>query len=405
MGMKNILTSGNLKSGQEGLMIAIFFMLIWMPLADSFLGLDKAQPIYENHPTAPFPQLQIRWGGAHDFFSGLEAYYRDHFGYRKQLVTWDRSWKLKLFKDSPLPTVILGRNGWLYFDGCGDGAMIEFTCGLKGFSSQELRNWQILMEKRRDWLAQRHIKYLFVIAPDKESIYPEFLPKWMIRTGSFNKQDQFFAYMKTHSTVEVVDLRPALLKAKQIAADYLANDTHWNLYGAFVGCEGVASALSKQIPGLKPLGLEAFEWKIGRAHYGDLAFMLGEVNERIEPNFVECNPRPSLPPLYLNVRTPSLAKRWDGGDKRLSKWDSQVEMVVSECGGQTGKAIVFHDSFGERWFKFLCYHFQEVLFVDKYVWDGAFIEREKPDVVIDEMVERTFNTYAPEILIQNDTLQ
>ncbi|MEI9865253.1 MAG: hypothetical protein WDN00_12025 [Limisphaerales bacterium] len=45
-------------------------------------------------------------------------------------------------------------------------------------------------KKRRDWLAKRGIAYLFVVAPDKHSIYPEELPGWAVKVRPQTKLDQ-----------------------------------------------------------------------------------------------------------------------------------------------------------------------------------------------------------------------
>jgi len=70
----------------------------------------------------------------------------------------------------------------------------------------------------------------------------------------------------------------------------------------------------------------------------------------------------------------------------------------------SGKAIVFRDSFAGSWYPFLGQHFREVLYVWHYDWDRALIEREKPDVVIDEILERFFNLQDPVALARKDQL-
>jgi len=127
-------------------------------------------------------------------------------------------------------------------------------------------------------LAARGIKYLFVIPPDKHSIYPENLPAWLIGSrpvGCRSKLDQLVDYMRKHSTVEVLDLRPALLAGKKTAPTYLQQDSHWNWYGGFIGCQEVIKALARQTPQLPPLQLEDFDWSNAPAAGGDLARILG----------------------------------------------------------------------------------------------------------------------------------
>ena len=109
--------------------------------------------------------------------------------------------------------------------------MIEHFEGVNQFAAQDLEDWKALLEHRRDWLALRGIKYIFIVAPDKDSIYPEYLPDWMTKVRSHTKLDQFFDYMHLHSTVEVLDLRPTLLEQSTLPP-FISRMTRTGIIGA-----------------------------------------------------------------------------------------------------------------------------------------------------------------------------
>ena len=73
----------------------------------------------------------------------------------------------------------------------------------------------------------------------------------------------------------VLDLRPPLVAAKGTAPTYLQNDTHWNLFGGFIGCQATVRAMRQQLPDLPPLSLADFNWSNAPATGGDLDRMLG----------------------------------------------------------------------------------------------------------------------------------
>jgi alginate O-acetyltransferase complex protein AlgJ len=375
------------------LFIAAFFVLLWLPLADSALHLDPTPMLNENRALAPVPDFNPGKTGWRTCFSSWEAYHRDHFGFRNQLVKRGKYLKRKWFGESSLNSdVICGKQGWLYF--IGDN-MLDNYVGAKNLSAADLKNWQRLLEKRRDWLAARGIKYLYVVPPDKHTVYPEYLPAWVVKRRAPSKLDQFLTHMKTHSTVPVLDMRPALLAAKTSVITYLLTDTHWNYYGGFAGYEALLGALSAQLPGLRPaLPMSAFEWKFEQQPGGDCAILLGRADTMVEPHSVVLSVRPPLQPPVLRTVTERLPKEW------LPK----TEPVVLECADQTGKAVIFRDSFAGAWAQFLAHHFRETLYIWQYEWDAAFIEREKPDVVIDEILERFFNIQDPVSLMQRDAL-
>jgi hypothetical protein len=86
------------------------------------------------------------------------------------------------------------------------------------------------------------------------------------------------------------------------------------------------------------------------------------------------------------------------------KWPKYTEPAVSENDNSQGKAVVFRDSFARAWYPFLGYHFKEVVYIWQDYWNAAFLEREKPEVVINEMVERFFNNADPAELARAENL-
>jgi alginate O-acetyltransferase complex protein AlgJ len=363
-------TTKNKDGGASGALIAIFLALLWLPTCDWLWNLDQTKTANEKRTLAEFPRYgsEKKLGA---YLGNFDQFFDDHFGFRNQLVHWNTQWKHQLFDESPVERVLEGEKGWLYWTGA--GAMGNPT-GQGRFQERDLVGWQKCLEARRDWLAQRKEKYLFVVAPDKQSIYPEYFPRGRANRRNPDKLDQFLAYMRTHSTVEVVDLRPALIAAKKEGPTYLQTDTHWNNFGAFTACQQLVGALQKQLPGLKPLSLQAFDRKNMVTSGGDLAILLDQQNQMLETRPM-LTPRLPLEPLRaLQISQPGFIA------------------VVTKNPQAQGKAVLFRDSFAEAWEPFLGYDFQEVIYVWKYNWNKELLEREKPEVVIDEIVERNFNT-------------
>jgi hypothetical protein len=300
-----------------------------------------------------------------------------------------------LFRDVPNRDadrdLVVGRDGWLFHVG---DRMLDHFFGLERFSERDLRAWQRLLEKRRDWAARRGIKYLFVVAPAKHSIYPEYLPDWLVKSPKPDKTEQFMAYMKAHSTVEVLDLRPPLLEAKSLGVSYMKTDTHWNILGGFVAYQEIVRALARQVPRLTPLPLEAFERKVALKRWaGDLVDVLDDSKAR-ETQYIVLEPRPPLHRLQLEAVPSRLPDHWlKGGEPTVTRSQS----------GQ-GKVIVFRESYAGGFLPFLGYHFKEVLYIWYYHWNAPFLEREKPDIIVDEIFEHYFNNMDPADLLKQDAL-
>jgi len=366
-------------------LITGFVLALWLPLLDSFFGLDATPPANENRQFAKFPELK-GIAGLKSFLAGVEAYFNDHFGFRKRLVAWNNQWKHDWFHEAPFSSVLAGRDGWLFFT---SDQMVEHFTGLARLTAEDLDTWQTLLEARRDWLARLGTKYVFVIAPDKPSVYPEYLPDWLKKGEQPLKLDQFISHMKANSTVPVLDLRGPLLAAKSTSLVYPLTDTHWNSLGAFIACREIIQTLSHEFPELllQPLSLDAFERKPLPAYQGDLARMAGQMTP--ETNLFTLTPRPPLTPLDQTNGKSRPQKRWP-----------QVDPIITLNPTARGEAILFRDSFANNMIPFLGYRFNETVYVGRLAWDFAFLERERPAVVIDEVAERTFNILDPKILLR-----
>jgi alginate O-acetyltransferase complex protein AlgJ len=379
--------SGGQRAFWQVLTILSFLGLLWMPTLDHFFHWDHAPVPVENRRPAQWPQFR-GIGRSRTYIAGLEGYFNDHFGFRKRLVRWNNHWKGQLFHDATAE-VLIGRDGWLYYSGCD---MLAHWTRQRTWSAEDLANWKRLLEMRRDWLRARHCNYILVVPPDKQTIYPEHLPDWMPKSDKPSKIQQLTRYLKAHSTVRVLDLSPALTAAKKIRADYLQTDTHWNQFGGFVGCQAVAEALEQQMPGIHPLPTHAFAWHTQVRPPGDLTRLLGRAEGFSENDAVRATPVPPFTRLKVRHDPVRFPRRVPSEDR--------IAFTINEAG--SGKAIVFRDSYAEFWYPFLGQHFREVIYVWHEDWDRPLIEREKPDVVIDEMLERFFNLVDPVELAHQD---
>jgi hypothetical protein len=382
----------------DWLWVAIFLGFLWLPTVDYVCHVDWTPPPEENRLLAPKPRLaQMDLDGLQKFLAATESYFDDHFGFRKRLVRWCQQWKQRLYHNRDVFLVLTGQHGWLFTT---DRQMLDHYLGLDLFTPPQLQSWQRLLEKRRDWLAARGIQYLFVIPPDKHTIYPEYLPAWVVQTTPAVRQtklDQFLQYMQAHSTVPILDLRPALLAGKKIAPTYLQNDTHWNQFGGFLAAQALIAALSRQTPDLPPLRLEDFYWTNVPATGGDLSNLLGE--HPPEPNRFDFKPKPPLrlPP---SRELTNIVRNWNPRDT------TKVNHLVENAGlPAQPDAVIFHDSFGLAWLPFLGLSFHRIVFVwEDKEFNARVIEAYHPRIVVNEMLERMFNTEDPEALSAMEAL-
>lgn len=380
----------------ESLLILIFAVLLALPTVDFFTGIDITGAPSENRLPAPRPRLtQANFAGVQRYLAASEAYFNDHFGFRKRLIRWYQQWKIRLYRDQGvvMNRVVSGQDGWLFY---GEDRMVDHYLCIAKFSPEQLQAWRNLLEKRRDWLAARGIEYLFVIPPDKQNVYSEKLPVWLLKAAPPHRQtklDQLMEYMKAHSTVAILDLRRPLLEAKTTLPTYQQTDTHWNGYGAFVACQEIIKTLAPEIPGLPPLRSADFTWSNRPFPGGDLARMLGV--KEAEKNYFVFTPR-----------FPDTAPSLRAAPELVSMYGSHNTNMISQSAGLlSATAVVFHDSFGAWWRPILGYSFKRVIFMwDDREFNAGVIAANHPQVVINEMLERFVNTMDPAEMMARDAL-
>ena len=372
-------------------LIAAFLVLLWLPVADAFLHLDRKPPPNENRVLAKWPEFTPSLQGVQDCMAGFEKWHNDHFGFRSRLLRWEQSWKWRVLREARDRLAMIGSEGWMFLAG---SKVIADHRGEVPYSAAELEGWRKLLTTRRDWLAERGIRFLFVVAPTKHLIYPEYLPKWIGHRGTKPARlDQFVAHMKANSDVPLLDLRPALFEAKKAEKVYLKTDTHWNNRGAYAGYRSIVGELEKLGIAVKPHDRADFESRVADVPAGDLARLLGREQDAGDKGEVIFSPGPAIPAV-TSRNDPSVSpKHWT---------PSFTELVVTETPSQTGRAVLFRDSFSNALIQFLSPHFGRVVYVWQMNWDKTIIEREKPDVVIDEMVDFFMLTSDPAKILRAD---
>ena len=267
------------------ILIGIFLLGLWLPLIDNLLHIDPAPDLYENRYLAPYPDPEFSWKSLNSYPDKFEDYYNDHFGFRKSLIRWHNGIKIFGLGVSPrtrtagesgqngiYPEVILGKKEWLFF---GQDGLIEDYRGQEPLSIHQLEQWRIVLEQRRDWLSRQGIEYLVVIVPNKQTIYPEYLPNWITRYQEKTRLDQMIEYFNDHTDFKILDLRDALLQEKGEEELYYRTDTHWNALGAFFGYQEISERLSERFPQIQSLPLSDFTLSQDETEGLDLAARLG----------------------------------------------------------------------------------------------------------------------------------
>lgn len=358
--------------------LIIFFLgVIFLPLMKMILTPDKSQlSKTEKRKLAPMPSFPRDFSSFIDFPQQFEIYFNDNFGFREKLVHRYLREMKKRFGKIESSRVIDGRDGWLFYTG--DDMQQDFL-GDVPLSNQKLEGWIADQERKEKWLSERGIRYLLVIAPNKQSIYPEYLPDYLVNVKGTTRFEQLENFFDGKLPSYMLSFHEILHDSKNSARLYDKTDTHWNLFGGYIAYNQIVDRLSQWYPAAEFKVDFTFQEELAVEKGGDLAEMImmqDSLNEE-RPILTEYDKCSKDYPFNLHLSDIGPEK------KEIPK--------MRGCSSAHLKALVFHDSFFHRISPFLTENFKQVVYLSKkYDQENVeqLIELFHPDLVIEERVER-----------------
>jgi hypothetical protein len=338
---------------------------------------------FENRRVQERPALEPRLALLRAYPAAFERWFNDNFGSRVALTRLDHWVRAVALRTSPVAKVLIGRDGWLYFTGEDARALDRYYRGIEPLSNAEVRALYTELERRRAFLASKGIAYLVVVAPDKYSVYPEFLPSWVQKLSAQTALDRISEEMQRHPDLHFIDLRSALIAAKSSEQLYFKTDSHWNYAGARVAYRVLMTEVARLLPGVEVAAPPATEYVPGKDRYsGDLSTMLG------------------LPGRFSEDDVAPLGKVLAASGARCPQRVAGIDTPGFETYGYRCErppqrtALVYRDSMAISLIPMLSENFARVTYVSSRKLDRALVDRLHPDIVIEELVERSLEMPA-----------
>ncbi|MCD4682388.1 MAG: hypothetical protein K8R86_03810 [Bacteroidales bacterium] len=369
----------------KSLVLSIAFLLvIYMPFFDHVLHLSTPNLPSENRRLTEKPKVDIT---SLDYFpKEYDAYFNDHFNYRNDLILLNTSYKFNMLGISPFEKVAEGKDGWLFHY-----EYLEDYRGKNLFSKEDLKKIAKALEYRQKWLNDRGIKFYMAVAPNKASIYEEYVPDYVFRIHGTSKYDQIMDYLEENSTFNLIDLKDVILENKKDQLLYFKTDPHWNILGAFNAYEEIMKAIKRDFPDIDPLTLNDFSLEYDTTEGKGLARMLNMVSEysdidiKFEPKF---------------KRKATVGKKKDYPIPEEFYYKSEYELVWHVPDSRQPKAMIIRDSFTNA----LILRFAETFGHTLYLWDvwkyqlnKEIVENEKPDILLILIIEKNLPMFFENI--------
>lgn len=367
----------------EKLVLVLFFVFMLAPLVANLLGIEFFTDNFEKRNKAPLPPFNLQDKNIYRFPTRFNAYFNDHFGLRDLMIRGYVLLKEDVMHATQINKVVLGEGKWLYYKfEFAHADPIATYMGTNLMTGKELRLYTKVLNSWNDWLKKQGIPMLVMIPPDKETVYPEYLPPQVKKVREYNRTDQIFDALEKEATFPVVNPLSTLLEHKKEPL-YYYTDTHWTALGAFYGYQQFMKKAATLLPqwNLRIPKLDDFEWTYIKQPSGDLGRMLMNFDQTIDHNMA-FNPKP-------------IAKRE----------------------GPKPKLLFFGDSFSWGLMPYLKMQFEVMRIpledaISKPTFEDviapSILESYKPDLFMFEVVERNahmLNTVGVDPMVLANTLQ
>ncbi len=292
-----------------------------------------------------------------DFGDEFESYFQKSFAYRNKVVDAFATFKTSVFSEGN-EQVIVGRDGFLFF-----ADTLNDYMGSAPMTDAEIGSAAQALKSMHEACLAKGATFIFVCAPNKNSVYPEMMPSRYEMNTEGRDIDRLTSELDSLG-VPYIDLRGVLTDAKEQALIYHKRDTHWNTEGARIAFEAIMEELGLNSPDFSLYGPTAVH-----DHVGDLDTLLYPSREMYDDNTSY-----DFSKLYTFT----------------TAYSTPMDLRIATKGAGSGKLLMFRDSFANAMIPFAAASFSEVRFerASPYCDNITILDGFKADCVIAMIAER-----------------
>lgn len=346
--------------------IVLFLAVCIIPLIFSNKKAGMISTV-ENRALAEFPEVFNSDGKINpELKTGFNSWLNDNIGFRDTLMGFNTKIQYTLFNKINSSDVILGKNGWLFYQGEGGISIHDYQAKTL-YTEKQLKKILKNVTELQKWCDDNGMKFVLMLMPNKEHIYREYMPDGIEEVHEEKNIDLVVDYIRENSDIKVVYPKEELLKAKEKYDVYYKYDTHWNDLGAYEGYKCLMKNMDISL-----LSFNTIEKKMYNG--GDLSnmAMLSSLVESYQESFI----------------------KYDGEIETLyddNKGNNAYRKFHFESGN--GKIFFMGDSFSDAMRPMISRTFEYSDFVHRDTKMFDEVLKEKPDIFVYEMVER----YVPRL--------
>ena len=290
----------------------------------------------------------------------LGDYFGTHFAFRPLAITADAKIQASLFMTSNNESVVTGTDGWLFYS-----STLDNYLGENVFSDRKAKALVHNLELIQDFSKSHSAQFLFTVAPNKNSLYPEHMPYYYGQKVSDKSNREMVGNALKDSGVNYCNLYPLFEDNSEEL--YLARDSHWNNKGALTAYNAILTQLGKAHDDYSTA--QSTRKKDFSGDLGKMIFPSG-----FEPEF----------------------NTYYGAEDRYSYVTETKSVeeasIKTESTDGTGSLYMYRDSFGNSLLPYFASAYKTAAFTKNFpmLLEQDFNEA-KPDTFVMELVERNLD--------------
>lgn len=356
--------------------VTICMQFLWCFLFELYVDLQNIGNIeelqnIENRKMASKPIFSAH--NYTEYFLDYEKYFNDNYTFRSPLISISSKLDYFLFQKSTNKNVILGEEGWFFLkDTLADYQKDNL------YTKEELEVILKDVLTTKSYFEEKGIEFVLFIAPNKNTIYGEYMPQSIDVSEGISRTEQAVEYLREKADITIIYPKEEMQKIIKEDPDlqlFFKLDTHWNYMGGYVATKVLLEELGISTVPLKKLMYEEINEPLYHWNGYDLANMLGLNNYLKEDTNYHLNG-------YSDSKVVYEKELWKDQD---AFWG--YTRTYSDAKDQR-KIFLARDSFGEGMVPYLAGSFKEMYSGHIDSMTKTDIETENPDVFIYEIVER-----------------
>ena len=323
---------------------------------------------YENRTLASKPIFMST--NINEYPKKYEEYFNDYLPFRNELVKLKNLNDIFVFNNLVHKDLILGKEKWLFLKW---DSLIPNYMGTYTYTTEELERAKNNLIRLKEVFNQNGADFYMVICPDKNQIYPEYMPDYIKRIHpEFNATDVFIKYMKENTDLNIIYLKEYFLDVKKYYPIYYKFDAHWNKLGAYFGYQEIMNNIGKDYININNISLQRIDNAENTPSLAQLASLRNSKLYKYDTEYIISN--------YTEYKYRLLTNyRW--------------EYISCESDSKDNTSIVMiRDSFADNIFDYMSTRFSKTSYIiangDSYSISN--IIKTNPNIVIYLSVERYF---------------